>query len=73
VVGLRLKSVSTTIFGHICSSSFATEGSIEDCESATRRIDDLQATLKPRWTMSKILTDAPDAFPDEKQDKPQKN
>ena len=29
-------------------------------------IDDLQALDKPRWTMSKILQDAPDAFPDEK-------
>jgi uncharacterized protein DUF3828 len=37
-------------------------------ENGAWRIDDIQATLKPRWTMSKILTDAPDAFPDEKQD-----
>jgi hypothetical protein len=29
------------------------------------RIDDIQETLKPRWTMSKILQDAPDAFPDQ--------
>jgi hypothetical protein len=29
------------------------------------RIDDIQETLKPRWTMSKILLDAPDAFPDQ--------
>jgi hypothetical protein len=28
-------------------------------------IDDLQSLNKPRWTMSKILQDAPDAFPDE--------
>ncbi len=28
------------------------------------RIDDIQETLKPRWTMSKILLDAADAFPD---------
>jgi hypothetical protein len=28
------------------------------------RIDEVTKTLKPRWTMSKILTDAPDAFPD---------
>jgi hypothetical protein len=28
------------------------------------RIDDIQKTLKPRWIMSKILMDAPDAFPD---------
>jgi hypothetical protein len=28
-------------------------------------IDDLQSLNKPRWTMSKILEDAPDAFPDE--------
>jgi hypothetical protein len=28
------------------------------------RIDDIQETLKPRWIMSKILLDAPDAFPD---------
>ena len=29
------------------------------------RIDDIRETLKPRWTMSKILLDAPDAFPDQ--------
>lgn len=29
------------------------------------RIDDIQETLKPRWTLSKILLDAPDAFPDQ--------
>jgi Protein of unknown function (DUF3828) len=28
------------------------------------RIDEIQETLKPRWTMSKVLLDAPDAFPD---------
>jgi uncharacterized protein DUF3828 len=28
------------------------------------RIDDIQETLKPRWTLSKILLDTPDAFPD---------
>lgn len=32
------------------------------------RIDDIQETLKPRWTMSKILLDAPDAFPDAEPD-----
>ncbi len=32
------------------------------------RVDDVQKTLKPRWTMSKILMDAPDAFPDAKPD-----
>jgi Protein of unknown function (DUF3828) len=31
------------------------------------RIDDVRSTLKGgRWTMSKILTGAPDAFPDQK-------
>jgi hypothetical protein len=29
------------------------------------RIDDIEETLKPRWIMSKILSDAPDAFPDQ--------
>jgi hypothetical protein len=28
-------------------------------------IDDLQSLNKPRWTMSKVLADAPDAFPDQ--------
>jgi hypothetical protein len=28
-------------------------------------IDDIQAVNKPRWSMSKILEGAPDAFPDE--------
>ncbi len=35
-------------------------------EDGKWRIDDIAETLKPRWTMSKILADAPDAFPDEK-------
>ena len=30
------------------------------------RIDDIEKTLSPRWTMSKILMDAADAFPDAK-------
>ena len=38
-------------------------------EDGRWRIDDITKTLKPRWTMSKILTDAPDAFPDAKPDK----
>ena len=33
------------------------------------RIEDIEKTLKPRWTMSKILTDAPDAFPDAEPEK----
>jgi hypothetical protein len=33
------------------------------------RIDDIEKTLKPLWTMSKILTDAPDAFPDAEPEK----
>jgi len=33
-------------------------------EDGRWRIDDIQETLKPRWTMSKILQDDPDAFPD---------
>jgi len=38
------------------------------------RINDIQKTLKPRWTMSKILLDAPDAFPDaEPETKPKTN
>jgi hypothetical protein len=32
-------------------------------------IDDLENLVKPRWTMSKILAGAPDAFPDDPQPK----
>ncbi len=32
------------------------------------RVDDVEKTLAPRWTMSKILLDAPDAFPDAPKD-----
>ncbi len=32
------------------------------------RIDDIQKAQKPRWSVSKILMDAPDAFPDAKPD-----
>jgi len=35
-------------------------------EDGKWRIDDIAETLAPRWTMSKILTDAPDALPDNK-------
>jgi len=38
-------------------------------EDGRWRIDDITKTLKPRWTMSKILTDAPDASPDAEPDK----
>jgi hypothetical protein len=38
-------------------------------EDGRWRIDDIEKTLKPRWTMSKILTGAPDAFPDEPEKK----
>jgi hypothetical protein len=41
-------------------------------ENGAWRVDDVQNTLPPRWTMSKILTDAPDAFPDAKQGDPPK-
>ena len=33
------------------------------------RVDDVTKTLPPRWTMSKILLDAPDAFPDAPKDR----
>ena len=33
-------------------------------ENGHWRIDEIEETLKPRWAMSKILSDAPDAFPD---------
>jgi hypothetical protein len=40
-------------------------------EDGQWRIDDIAETLKPRWTMSKILSDAPDAFPDAPEEKDQ--
>jgi hypothetical protein len=33
-------------------------------ENGHWRIDEIEETLKPRWAMSKILSDALDAFPD---------
>jgi hypothetical protein len=33
-------------------------------EDGNWRIDDIEGTLKPRWVLSKILTDDPGAFPD---------
>ncbi|HXP04446.1 MAG TPA: DUF3828 domain-containing protein [Stellaceae bacterium] len=35
-------------------------------ENGKWAIDDIAAVNKPRWSMSKILEGAPDAFPDEK-------
>lgn len=37
-------------------------------EDGAWRIDDIAETLPPRWTFSKILTRAPDAFPDTQQE-----
>jgi hypothetical protein len=37
-------------------------------EGGRWRVDDVTKTLPPRWTMSKILLDAPDAFPDAPKD-----
>lgn len=37
-------------------------------EDGRWRIDDVTKTIPPRWTMSKILLDAPDAFPDAPKD-----
>jgi hypothetical protein len=37
-------------------------------EDGRWRVDDVTKTLPPRWTMSKILLDAPDAFPDAPKD-----
>lgn len=37
-------------------------------EDGEWRIDDIAETLAPRWTLSKILEGAPDAFPDAEQD-----
>jgi hypothetical protein len=34
-------------------------------EGGRWRIDEIKETLKPRWTMSKVLLGAPDAFPDQ--------
>jgi hypothetical protein len=36
----------------------------EGGEGGGWRIDEIAETLKPGWVMSKILSDAPDAFPD---------
>jgi Protein of unknown function (DUF3828) len=38
-------------------------------EDGRWRVDDVIKTLPPRWTMSKILLDAPDAFPDASEDR----
>jgi Protein of unknown function (DUF3828) len=38
-------------------------------ENGRWRVDDVTKTLPPRWTMSKILLDAPDAFPDAPEDR----
>ena len=37
-------------------------------EDGNWRVDDVTKTIPPRWTMSKILLDAPDAFPDAPKD-----
>jgi hypothetical protein len=42
-------------------------------EDGQWRIDDIAETLKPRWTMSKILAGAPDAFPDAEAEAEQAN
>jgi hypothetical protein len=37
-------------------------------EDGRWRVDDVAKTIPPRWTMSKILLDDPDAFPDTPKD-----
>ncbi len=37
-------------------------------EDGRWRVDDVTKTIPPRWTMSKILLDDPDAFPDAPKD-----
>ncbi|MGB9045072.1 MAG: DUF3828 domain-containing protein [Pseudolabrys sp.] len=37
-------------------------------EDGNWRVDDVTKTIPPRWTMSKILLDDPDAFPDAPKD-----
>jgi hypothetical protein len=71
LTGLKIVPVSHDATQAEVRASFKNFGEPRDLryslvlEDGHWRIDDIQETLKPRWTMSKILTDAPDAFPDE--------
>jgi len=68
---LKIVPVSTDAAKATVRAKFKNFGDARDLlyslvlEDGHWRIDDIQETLKPRWTMSKILVDAPDAFPDE--------
>ena len=70
LTGLKIVPVSKDADQAAVRATFKNFGDARDIlyslvlEDGHWRIDDIQETLKPRWTMSKILTDAPDAFPD---------
>ena len=72
---LKITPVSQTATQADIRATFTSFGDPRDIlislvlEDGHWRIDEVQETLKPRWTMSKILLDAPDAFPDAPPDK----
>jgi hypothetical protein len=70
LTALKIVPVSTEATQAAVRATFKNFGEARDIlyalvlEDGHWRIDDIQETLKPRWTMSKILQDDPDAFPD---------
>jgi hypothetical protein len=68
---LEVLLVSRSGEGAVVDARFHSLGTEQDIrfilvrESGKWAIDDIQARNKPRWSMSKILEGAPDAFPDE--------
>jgi hypothetical protein len=74
VTGLKIKEVYRSGGDARVRATFANLGEPRNIifnlvrEDGQWRIDDIAETFKPRWTLSKILTGASDAFPDEKAD-----
>jgi len=69
--GLKVTLVSHDGDGAVVDAKFRNLGTDQDIrfilvrENGKWAIDDIQSVNKPRWSMSKILEGAPDAFPDE--------
>lgn len=70
LTGLKIAEVSRAASEAKVRATFANFGEPRSIvfnlvrEDGQWRIDDITETLQPRWTLSKILSDAPDAFPD---------
>jgi hypothetical protein len=71
LASLQVAQVSRQSDRAVVEARFQNEGTAEDLRYSLVRVggrwlvDDVESLTKPRWTLSKILAGAPDAFPDD--------